>query len=305
MLTAPRSPRVKALHALSRRVVRVREGRFLAEGPQAVREALAEHARRLGAGDVPLVHEVLVDEDAARRHPDLVAAAQASRVLVTEASAAVLAAISDTVTPQGVVALCSLITSPLGSLPVPAAAPSPPPLVAALAHVRDPGNAGTIVRTADAAGASAVVLSSDSVDPHNAKCVRASAGSVFHLPVAVGGDPGELVLDLRSRGLVVLAADGHPGGADLDDLLDAAEHGQGPLTGPTAWLFGNEAHGLAEPVRALADLVVRIPIHGQAESLNLAGAAAICLYASARARRVRPVVAGATNQLTGGARDAG
>ncbi|HEX7187732.1 MAG TPA: RNA methyltransferase, partial [Actinomycetes bacterium] len=144
---------------------------------------------------------------------------------------------------------------------------------------RDPGNVGTVLRTADAAGAQAVLLTGDSVDPYNGKCVRASAGSIFHLPVSVGRAVAEDLPALRAAGLRVLAADGH---ADLD--LDAATDA-GLLSGPTAWVFGNEAWGLPEVTRALADEVVKVPIHGRAESLNLAAAAAVCLYASARAQR--------------------
>jgi TrmH family RNA methyltransferase len=152
-------------------------------------------------------------------------------------------------------------------------------LVAVLAHVRDPGNAGTVIRTADAAGADAVVLGGESVDPYNGKCVRASAGSLFHLPLAAGVPIDATVTALKARGLTVLAADGH-GALDLDTAID-----DGRLDGPTAWLFGNEAWGLPAETRALADAVVRVPIHGAAESLNLATAAAVCLYASARAHR--------------------
>jgi len=150
-----------------------------------------------------------------------------------------------------------------------------------LAAVRDPGNAGTVLRTADAAGADAVVLADDAVDPHNPKAVRASVGSVFHLPVVTGTSAAEVVTGLRAAGLTVLAADGgDPSAEDLDRFTDS-----GGLAGPTAWLFGNEAWGLPDELRALADAVVAVPLHGRAESLNLATAAAVCLYASARAQR--------------------
>jgi TrmH family RNA methyltransferase len=146
-----------------------------------------------------------------------------------------------------------------------------------MAHVRDPGNAGTVLRTADAAGADAVVFTDASVDPYNGKCVRAGAGSLFHLPVAMGVSVNvrNAVDHLRATGLRVLAADG-AGEATLDDV---------DLTRPTAWIFGNEAWGLPEEILSLTDEVVRVPIYGRAESLNLATAAAVCLYASARAIR--------------------
>jgi len=185
-----------------------------------------------------------------------------------------LASLADTVTPQGLVALGSHLDVPLELALAP-----PPHLVAVLAAVRDPGNAGTVLRTADAAGAGAVVLPAGSVDPYNGKCVRASAGSLFHLPVVRGGDPVGVLDALRAAGLHVLAATGS-GADDLDDLVD-----DGVLAAPTAWVFGNEAQGLPGEVLAAADARVRVPMHGAAESLNLAAAAAVCLYATARAQR--------------------
>ncbi|WP_312008627.1 TrmH family RNA methyltransferase [Nocardioides alcanivorans] len=156
---------------------------------------------------------------------------------------------------------------------------TPPTLLTVCADVRDPGNAGTVIRTSDAAGADGVVLAGNSVDAHHPRTVRASVGSIFHLPVSKEPDPAEAVRRIRAAGLVVLAADG----TGEQDLFEAEE--QGLLDGPTAWLFGNEAWGLPDEVAALADHRVRIPIHGRAESLNLATAAALCLYASARAQR--------------------
>ncbi len=197
-----------------------------------------------------------------------------------------LAAMSETVSPQGLLAVCRLLESdPANRLD--AVLAGSPRLIAVLARVRDPGNAGTVIRAADAAGADAVVLTADSVDVHNPKCVRATAGSLFHLPVVTGLDLADTVGALHAAGLTVLAADG-AGPTDLDDLCDAAAAGAGPLAGPLAWLFGNEAWGLPETDWALADHVVRVPVHGRAESLNLATAATVCLYAAARAHRPLP-----------------
>jgi TrmH family RNA methyltransferase len=170
--------------------------------------------------------------------------------------------------------VCSFLDVPLDSALAAALAGSS--LVAVCADVRDPGNAGTIIRTADALGADAVVLAGHSVDPYNPKSVRASVGSLFHLPVALEPDPAAAVVAAQEAGLVVLAADGD---GELS-LADTAEI----VAGPTAWLFGNEAWGLPAELAALADHRVRIPIHGRAESLNLATAAAICLHESARTR---------------------
>jgi TrmH family RNA methyltransferase len=150
-----------------------------------------------------------------------------------------------------------------------------PRLVAMLCGVSDPGNAGTVIRTADAAGADAVVLTRGSTDPYSGKCVRASAGSLFHLPVVTGVSIAPTVTALHDAGLTVLATT--LDGDSIDDLDDV-------LSGPVAWLFGNEAHGLDEAAVAAADRRVRVPIRGRAESLNLAAAAAVCLYSAVRAQ---------------------
>jgi TrmH family RNA methyltransferase len=179
-----------------------------------------------------------------------------------------LASLSDAVNPAGLVAVCH-------HLDVPVANALTGDLVAICADVRDPGNAGTVVRTADAAGARGVVLAGSSVDAYNPKTVRATVGSLFHLPIAVEPDAAAAVAAAQAAGYTVLAADG-AGDADLFET---------DLSGPTAWLFGNEAWGLPTELADLADRRVAIPIHGRAESLNLATAAAVCLYASARAQR--------------------
>ncbi|MFS0706177.1 TrmH family RNA methyltransferase [Cellulomonas sp. 179-A 9B4 NHS] len=271
-LTNPRAERVKQVRALAQRSVRRRAGAFLVEGPQSVREAVAEVPAR--------VRELYVGPDAGVRYADLVDAARGAGVRVRTGTADVLDAMSPDA--QQLVAVVEAV--------VPARADvlaRGPRLVAVLAQVRDPGNAGTVVRAADAAGADGVVLTGASVDLHNPKVVRSAAGSLFHLPVATGGELAEVVADLHAAGLAVLAADGR-GEHDLDGLLDVA--GRAPagvpdLAAPTAWVFGNEAWGMSDADRALADAVVRVPIRGRAESLNLATAAAVCLFASARAQR--------------------
>ncbi|MGW0546780.1 TrmH family RNA methyltransferase [Streptomyces altiplanensis] len=269
-LISPRSPRVAAAKRLARRSFRGKERRFIAEGPQAVREAV-EH--RGDSGEATLI-ELFTTVEAAERYAGIVDAARAAGARVHLAPDEVLAEVSQTVTPQGIVGVCRFLDSPFEEILA-----AKPRLVAVLAHVRDPGNAGTVLRCADAAGADAVVLTDASVDLYNPKSVRASVGSLFHLPVAVGVPVEQAVSGLKSAGVRILAADG-AGDDDLDDELDA-----GTMGGPSAWVFGNEAWGLPEETRALADAVVRVPIHGRAESLNLATAAAVCLYASARAQR--------------------
>ena len=260
VLGSTRHPRVQAVRRLHRRSARAAERRFVVEGPQAVREAL-----RYGG----LTELFFTDPD-----EPLVLEAAGHGVDLVQVDAKVLDALAETVTPQGLVG-----TAPLRDVPLAQALDGTPRLVVVLHEVNDPGNAGTVIRTADAAGADAVVLTAGSVDPHNGKCVRATAGSLWHLPVVAGAPVDEVMAALRRTGLQVLATTG--GGADdLDDLLDA-----GDLTGPTAWLLGTEAHGLPEALVAQADRAVRVPLHGAAESLNLASAAAVCLYASARAQR--------------------
>ena len=257
------SGRVKAARRLARRASRAELGLFLAEGPQAVREALTLEN---------CVREVFAVPGAAAQHPEIhEASAGLPWHLVDEAA---LASLAETVHPQGLVAVCRAVDRPLDDL-----LDARPRLRAVCADVRDPGNAGTVIRCADAAGADGVVLTGSSVDPFNGKTVRATAGSLFHLPLAVGGDPRDVVRRLREAGLTVLAADG-AGETDLDEAEE-----RGLLDGPTAWLFGNEAWGLPDDLAALADHRVAIPIHGRAESLNLATAAAVCLYSSARAHR--------------------
>jgi len=290
VLTNPGSDRVKAVRALSGRSTRARSGRFVAEGPQAVREAV-----RFAAD---LVRDVYLTPDAAERYPEIVAEARERALHLHLGTDEVLHAMSADC--QGVLAVVNATTPSLAEV-----LSSAPRLVAVLVNVRDPGNAGTVIRAADAAGADAVVLTESSVELFNPKVVRATAGSLFHLPVVTGIALPELVSALQSAGLTVLAADGM-GEYDLDELLDlvgaspvtptrgtgATVSGGQPaaapnLTAPTGWLFGNEAWGLAPADLALADAVVRVPIHGRAESLNLATAASVCLYASARAQRHR------------------
>ncbi|MFI2752614.1 TrmH family RNA methyltransferase [Cellulomonas sp. P22] len=273
-LTNPRAERVKAARALAGRSVRRRTGRFLVEGPQAVREAV-----RFAAAHV---REVYLTEAAAERYDEIVADARAAGLSVRTGTPEVLDAMSGDA--QGVLAV--LEHRPATLEQVLAARPR---LVAVLANVRDPGNAGTVIRAADAAGADAVVLAGECVDPLNPKVVRSTAGSLFHLPVVADVALAEVVHAVRTAGLTVLAADG-AGDRDLDDLQDVAATRQVPggdpdLHRPTAWVFGNEAWGLRPEDRELADAVVRVPIRGRAESLNLATAATVCLYASSRAQR--------------------
>ena len=248
--------RLKDVRRLSRRSERSERRLFLADGLNAVEAALE-------SGCVEEVFAVPGRDHLVPGLPD--------GVPLTWVEERALELLSDSVTPAGVVALCRYVDVPVADAVAGAR------LVAICADVRDPGNAGTVLRCADAAGADGVVLAGSSVDAYNPKTVRASVGSLFHLPVAVEPSAEAAVRAARDAGLTVLAADG----AGELDLYDA-----GPvLVGRTAWLFGNEAWGLPDELAALADHRVRIPIHGRAESLNLSTAAALCLYESARAQR--------------------
>jgi len=266
--TGAHSRRLSAARRLNKRAFRQRERAFLAEGPQAVAEAF-----RCGAQ----VTDLFVTVPARSRHHGLVAEIAAAGIPVHVVSGEVMDELAQTVTPQGLLAICRFVDVPLAEI----TARDTPRLVALLANVRDPGNAGTVLRTADAAGTHAVVFADASVDPYNGKCVRASAGSLFHLPVVAGARLEDAVATLRESGLRIVAADGRAG-RPLDDPGVQAR-----LAGPTAWMFGNEAWGLPPELVALADEPVAVPIYGRAESLNLAAAAAVCLYASARVQRVQ------------------
>jgi TrmH family RNA methyltransferase len=265
------------VRALAGRSARSRHGLYLVEGPQGVREAV-RHAPSS-------VRDVYLTPAAAARYAEIVDDARSAGLFLHLGTPEVLDAMSADA--QGVLAV---VRSAVPTLREALDARDPgragrPLLAAVLATVRDPGNAGTVIRAADAAGADLVVLAGESVDVHNPKVVRSTAGSLFHLPVVAGLSLEATLTELRAAGCHVLAADGS-GPLDLDDLLDDAGSGATPdLAGPTAWVFGNEAWGLPEKDRALADAVVRVPIRGKAESLNLATAATVCLYASSRAQR--------------------
>lgn len=251
-----RSARVVAAVKLHRQVARRRSQCFLVEGAN-----LVEAASRRG-----LIREIFVTEAAEERYAALLAE-QASVHLVTERAAK---ALSDTVTPAGLVAVCELPSLVLEDVLV-----SKPRLVAVGVAISEPGNAGTLIRIADAMGAGAVVFVSHSVDPYNGKCLRASAGSIFTVPVVVAPDVDAAIGALTAAGLRVLATT-----VDGELSLDDAD-----LAAPTAWLFGAEAHGLSAQLAVQADSRVTIPMAGGAQSLNVAAAAAICLYQSARAQR--------------------
>ena len=276
ILDNPDSARVARVAGLARRHARGKYERFLVEGPRGVGEAVRHAAAH--------VHDLYLTPEAADRHADILARARAAGLYTHTVTPRVMAAMSADA--QGVLAVVA--TTALAAGPQPqedgagageglAERLAGARLVAVLAEAQDPGNAGTIIRTADAAGADAVVLVRGSVDATNPKVVRSTAGSLFHLPVLTGAGLGEVLGALDGAGLAVLAADG----SGPVNLFDADEL----LARPCAWLFGNEARGLAPEALERAEAVVSVPVLGAAESLNVAAAAAVCLYASVRAQR--------------------
>ena len=259
---------MRSARRLLRRKERSAGGEFLAEGRPAVSEALVADG---------VVQRLLVAESAIGQHQDLLRAAADAAIPVGTLRADVVGELADTVTPQGVLAVCRRIDVPLAEALAPGAR-----LVVFCDQVRDPGNLGTVIRCADAFGADAVLISTDAVDLYNPKAVRASTGSIFHLPIAVGVDLPAAVSAARAAGLAVFGADGSAD-CSVDDLRTGGE-----LAEPVMWVLGNEAWGLTAEHAALLDQLVALPLYGRAESLNLSTAAAVLLYATATAHRSNP-----------------
>lgn len=264
MIESPRNQRVKDVRRLGQKAERQESGLFLLEGPQALREALQHRPE--------LVEEVFLTPTALERHQDLGELARDAQLEIDFASEEAIDAMADTRTPQGVIAVCRQFPTSIRTI-----LEGTPRLVAILEEVRDPGNAGTIIRAADAAGADAVILSGRAVDLYNPKVIRATTGSVFHLPIAVDVEFDQAIASARAAGLRTVAAD--IDGRDLPAL--APEE----IAAPTAWVFGNEARGLDDAQLAACEDAVRVPNYGLAESMNLATAASVCLYATAFAQR--------------------
>jgi RNA methyltransferase, TrmH family len=256
LITSVRNERVKHAAALARRRVRRDRGQHLVEGPNAVGEALA-------AG---VVEELFATEEAAGELE--VPAGVTLRLVVDH----VLDRLADATTPQGIVAVARTSTARLADVVGRG-------LLVVLHEVADPGNAGTIVRTADAVGATAVVATAGSVDLFSPKAVRAAVGSTYHLPLVVEVDLAEVAHACRAAGQAVLGLDA----AGQRSVFDLESHHE-----PLALVLGNEAHGLAVDADASLDATVAIPRWGRAESLNVAAAAAVSLYAAARGVRSRP-----------------
>jgi TrmH family RNA methyltransferase len=262
VISDPGSTRVKAVTRLSQKDARQETGLFLLEGPQGLKE-LTHYPE--------MVHEIFVTESAATRYAQELDLLRNSKTNIEVVSDRVIEKLSETQTPQGIVAVVHQLHIDLADL-----VEASPKLVVLLERIQDPGNAGTILRAADAAGCDGVVFSAGSVDVYNGKVVRSTAGSLLHVPVVVGADLASAIKELQKIGMQVLLAD--VDGEPLPQIPTAT------LSKPTAWIFGNEANGADPALRAIVDKVVSIPIYGSAESLNLATAASICLYSSAFAQ---------------------
>jgi TrmH family RNA methyltransferase len=262
LLDDPKARKVRGVAQLAKKDARSETGLFLLEGVQGLKEVLSTPS---------IIEELYATEEAAQRNADLFDQLVDAGVVLELASAQVLKAMCDTETPQGVVAVCKQIDVSLDSVLA-----ARPRLIAFLSNVRDPGNAGTVLRAADAAGADAVVFSEGSVDVYNPKVVRSTTGSLFHLPIVIGISIESAIAAFKAAGLQVFAANG--GGESLPELASSV------LSAPTVWVMGNEAWGFEESTLALVDRQVGLPIYGKAESLNLATAASVCLYASAFAQ---------------------
>lgn len=275
-ITSPRSDRVRRIAALSGRSARRRTGLLRVDGPQAVRSLLSERPAD--------ARELFLTDAADAAHPELRELAERAGIRPRTAAEEIIRAmarsedadhgVDDVATPQGAIAVAArpadAWADALASLPA-----GGPLTLLVLAEVRDPGNVGTLVRAADAAGADLVVLSTASADPWGPKAIRASAGSAFHLPVVTGAPLPELLAALAARGIAVAATSGRAD-ADLFEL---------ELPERVAWVMGNEARGVDDATLAAADLAVRIPLAGRAESLNVATAATVCLFETLRRRR--------------------
>jgi TrmH family RNA methyltransferase len=257
VLTA-RSTRVRRAKGLARRNSRREQKLFLVEGTKGLQGAL---------GTADCVETVFATPELTAEHPDLVAEVRAGGGWWHLADEDAVASLCGATTPQGLVAVCRFIDVGLDSV-LDGSAP-----ILICADMRDPGNAGAIIRVADASGARGVLLAGNSVDVYNDKTVRASVGSLFQVPIVIDTGVVEAISAVRAAGYTVLAADG------AGELPLFSAQTRDLMAGKVAWLFGNEAWGLPREIQDLADHVVAIPIPGRAESLNLATAAAVCLYA--------------------------
>lgn len=263
MISSTQNPLIQRARKLRKHGMRQRAQEFLVEGANGICEALAVGLR-------PGL--LFVSDPAPPSMASLLEAARRCGVPVQFVSPPVMQAISDTETPPGAVAVVSFVDVDAETLLGRA-----PDLVVVLGEVRDPGNLGTILRTARAAGAGAVILGRGTVDVYNPKVVRASAGAIFRMPVAREVEIPWVLSELGNRGIRRIAAD--PQAPATYDEVD--------MRGPCALVFGNEAWGLPEEILATVDERASIPMQASAESLNVGISAAVFLFEAVRQRRTR------------------
>lgn len=267
IIANPKSDRIKRVAGLSRRSARQRNGLILVEGPQAVRELVTHRGK--------FIRDVYISEDAWERHQDIVEAAQRVTRWVHPITTEVADTISDACQGIAAVATSDVIGARLDQIPNLKS-------VVIMTDTQDPGNAGTIIRTADACGIDAIVACPGGVDVTSPKVIRASAGSIFHLPIVTRLPLDKAIDVIHGLDGVVLSTDTEAH-VTLDDLIND-DHPDAILRNLVAWVMGNEARGLSEDQVMSTDMAVSIPMYGRAESLNVAIAAALCLYATARAQ---------------------
>ncbi|MFM1986511.1 MAG: hypothetical protein RIS18_728 [Actinomycetota bacterium] len=250
----------KVLNALELLNKRDRDLRseFLVEGAHAVEEVLKSN----------LAKTIFVTKEFAQDHNELLRKAALQRISIFETEHIAIEKLSETLSPQGIVAVSDFVAIDLNHDDLVESK-----FTVVLSNVRDPGNAGAVIRVADAAGADLVIFAGTCVDPHNGKVVRASAGSIFNLKVRKSSDVSETLKQLVDTNHNVYVTDGKSKTTwqDID------------LKNPLAWVLGNEAWGVSE-IDAPVGQRVSIPIYGRAESLNVATAAALCLYETAKSR---------------------
>jgi TrmH family RNA methyltransferase len=252
---------------LQKRSARWTERAFVAEGAELIRSALE-------AG-VPVESIYVAPEgDGDRATQEVSERAVAAGARLVHLAPGVIERVADTVTPQPVLAVVPMLEEPPPAAPAWAAGPGA--LVVVLVDVRDPGNAGTVMRAADASGAQAVVFAADSVDPYNPKTVRSSAGSIFHVPVAVRHDALALAHELGASGFRTLAT----------VVRDGEDYAAVDWSVPTALFLGNESAGLDPVLREGLSGALAIPMAGRAESLNVGVACAVVCFEALRQRRV-------------------
>lgn len=261
MIESLRNPKLVALRKLSQRKHRRNQARFMVEGLQLL--TMATETKH-----TPLEVFFCPDCFGGDTAPALLAQWQAQNIPTHRISRPIMQKLSERDAPQGLIATFALLEQPLAALP---STISEPGLVIVVDRLQDPGNLGTIIRTADAVAASAVVMLQPSVDPFDPKTVRGSMGSIFNLPLIVTSKVAELIAALQQHGYRLTGADGYQGQLPWDREAEA-------LAGSTALIVGNEARGLSPDLRPYLTRWVRLPLLGQAESLNVAVAAGVLMY---------------------------